>query len=140
MHLDGYNLLPLLADKTDKGPRREIFNFTDDGDLSALRYGDWKMIFVEQERWAILRTWIQPFTELRVSLVFNLRRDPYERSYRTSNTYYDWVLDHAFMLVPAQEYVANFLATFQKFPPRQKAASFSLEQVIEKLTVPDLNQ
>ena len=73
-------------------------------------------------------------------LIFNLRRDPYERSYRTSNTYYDWMLDHAFMLVPAQQYVANFLATFKEFPPRQKAASFSLEQVMEKMTAPNLNQ
>jgi arylsulfatase A-like enzyme len=140
VHLDGYNLLPLLTGETDKSPRKEIFYFTDDGDLSALRYGDWKMIFLEQERWATFRTWIQPFTPLRVPLIFNLRRDPYERSYRTSNTYYDWLLDHAFMLVPAQQYVANFLATFKEFPPRQKAASFSLDQVMEKLTVPDMNQ
>jgi arylsulfatase len=140
VHLDGYNILPLLTGETDKSPRREIFYFTDDGDLSALRYGDWKMVFLEQERWATFRTWIQPFTELRVPLIFNLRRDPYERSYRTSNTYYDWLLDHAFMLVPAQQYVGNFLATFQEFPPRQKAASFSLEQVMEKLAVPNLNQ
>ena len=140
VHLDGYNLLPLLTGETDKSPRREIFYFTDDGDMSALRYGDWKMVFLEQERWATFRTWIQPFTELRVPLIFNLRRDPYERSYRTSNTYYDWLLDHAFMLVPAQQYVANFLATFQEFPPRQKAASFSLEQVMEKMTAPNLNQ
>ena len=140
VHLDGYNLLPLLTGETDKSPRREIFYFTDDGDLSALRYGDWKMVFLEQERWATFRTWIQPFTELRVPLIFNLRRDPYERSYRTSNTYYDWLLDHAFLLVPAQQYVANFLATFQEFPPRQKAASFSLEQVMEKMTAPNLNQ
>jgi arylsulfatase len=140
VHLDGYNFLPLLTGETEKSPRREIFYFTDDGDLSALRYGDWKMIFLEQERWATFRTWIQPFTELRVPLIFNLRRDPYERSYRTSNTYYDWLLDHAFMLVPAQQYVADFLATFKEFPPRQKAASFSLDQVMEKLTVPDMNQ
>jgi len=140
VHLDGYNILPMLTGETDKSPRREIFYFTDDGDLSALRYGDWKLVFLEQERWATFRTWIQPFTELRIPLIFNLRRDPYERSYRTSNTYYDWVLDHAFMLVPAQQYVGNFLATFQEFPPRQKAASFSLEQVMEKMTVPNLNQ
>jgi arylsulfatase len=79
---------------------------------------------------------MEPFTELRVPLIFNLRRDPYERAYRTSNTYYDWVLDHAFMLVPAQQYVAQFLATFQEYPPRQEAASFSLDQVMEKLTQP----
>jgi hypothetical protein len=70
---------------------------------------------------------------LRVPYIFNLRRDPYERAQITSNTYYDWLLDHAYFLVPAQSYVANFIATFKEFPPRQKAASFSLDQVMEKL-------
>ena len=71
---------------------------------------------------------------LRVPLIFNLRRDPYERAQKTSNTYYDWMLDRAYMLVPAQAYVARFLETFKEFPPRQKAASFSLDQVMEKLS------
>ncbi|WP_158967738.1 arylsulfatase [Chachezhania sediminis] len=140
VHLDGYDILPLLTGQTDKSPREEIFYFSDDGDLTAIRWNDWKLIFMEQTAWATFRAWMQPFTELRVPLIFNLRRDPYERSYRTSNTYYDWLLDRAYMLVPAQAYVANFLETFQEFPPRQKAASFSLEQVLEKMTVPDINQ
>jgi len=88
---------------------------------------------------ATFRAWIQLFTKLCVPLIFNLRRDPYERSCRTSNTYYDWVLDHAFMLVPAQRYVAGFLATFKEFTPRQKAASFSRDQIMEKMAVPNLN-
>ena len=79
---------------------------------------------------------MEPFVELRVPLMFNLRRDPYERASITSNTYYDWLIDRAYLLVPAQDYVANFLATFQEYPPRQKAASFSLDQVMEKLTTP----
>lgn len=133
VHLDGYNILPLLTGETEESPRDEIFYFTDDGDLAALRYSDWKLMFLEQEEWATLRAWAEPFTELRLPLMFNLRRDPYERSYRTSNTYYDWLLDHAFMLVPAQQYVANFLQSFQEFPPRQEAASFNLDQVMEKL-------
>lgn len=136
VHLDGYNILPLLTGETDESPRREIFYFTDDGDLSALRYDSWKLIFLEQKAWGTLRAWIEPFTELRVPLVFNLRRDPYERAYRTSNTYYDWVIDRVYFLVPAQQYVAQFLGTFQEFPPRQKAASFSLDQVMEKLADP----
>ncbi len=76
---------------------------------------------------------MDPFVPLRVPLIFNLRRDPYERASITSNTYYDWMLDRAFMLVPAQAYVGEFLQTFKKFPPRQKAASFSLDQVMEAL-------
>ena len=136
VHLDGYNILPMLTGETDASPRQEIFYFSDDGDLMALRYADWKITFLEQKEWATFRAWIEPLTPLRTPLVFNLRRDPYERAYRTSNTYYDWMLDRAFMLVPAQRYVANFLATFQEYPPRQEAASFSLDKVLETLSQP----
>jgi arylsulfatase len=134
VHLDGYNFLPFLTDKTDEAPRKEIFYFSDDGDLTALRYEDWKIIFMEQKAVGTFRVWMEPFVPLRVPLIFNLRRDPYERASITSNTYYDWVLDHVFFLVPAQAYVGRFLTTFQEFPPRQKAASFSLDQVMEKLS------
>ncbi len=82
------------------------------------------------------RVWMEPFVLLRVPLIFNLRRDPYERATITSNTYYDWLLDRAFLLVPAQAYVAQFLETFKEFPPRQKAASFSLDQVMETIQLP----
>ena len=133
VHLDGYNFLPYLTGEADKGPRREIFYFTDDGDLSALRYEDWKLIFMEQRATGTLELWANPFTPLRIPLIFNLRRDPYERSQLTSNTYYDWLLDRAYLLVPAQAYVGQFLSTFREYPPRQKAASFSLDQVMEKL-------
>ena len=133
VHLDGYNFLPYLTGQTDKAPRQEIFYFSDDGDLTALRYGDWKAIFMEQRVEATFQAWQEPFVPLRVPLIFHLRRDPYERAQITSNTYYDWLLDHVFFLVPAQAYVGKFLETFQEFPPRQKAASFSLDQVMEKL-------
>jgi len=136
VHLDGYNILPMLTGETDKSPRKEIFYFSDDGDLTALRYADWKLIFMEQRAEATLQAWIEPFIPLRLPYIINLRRDPYERALVTSNTYYDWMLDRAYLLVPAQTYVGNFLSTFQEFPPRQKAASFSLDQVMEKLTPP----
>jgi len=136
VHLDGYNMLPVFTGKADKGPRHEIFYFSDDGDLTALRYDDWKLIFMEQKATGTFRVWMEPFVPLRVPLIENLRRDPYERAELTSNTYYDWMLDRAFLLVPAQAYVANFLATFKDYPPRQKAASFSLEQVLEKMQSP----
>jgi arylsulfatase len=136
VHLDGYDILPLLTDQTQESPRKEIFYFSDDGDLTALRYSDWKMIFMEQKTQGTFRVWMEPFVPLRVPLIFNLRRDPYERAEITSNTYYDWLLDRAFLLVPAQAYVGRFLATFKEFPPRQKAASFSLDQVMEQLKTP----
>ena len=133
VHLDGYNFLPYLTGKENKGPREEIFYFSDDGDLTALRYKDWKLIFMEQRVEGTLQAWAEPFVPLRVPLMFNLRRDPYERAQVTSNTYYDWLIDHAYLMVPAQGYVAKFLGTFKDYPPRQKAASFSLDKVMEKL-------
>ena len=87
VHLDGYNQLPLLTGETDKSPRKEVFYFSDDGDLTALRYGDWKLIFMEQKTEETFRIWMEPFVELRLPLIINLRRDPYERGMKTSNTY-----------------------------------------------------
>ena len=134
VHVDGYNILPMLKGEVDESPRHEIFYFSDDGDLTALRYDDWKLIFMEQRIPGTLQVWQEPFIPLRLPYIFNLRRDPYERSQITSNTYYDWMIDRAYLLVPAQTYVGRFLATFQEFPPRQKAASFSLDEVMEKLS------
>jgi len=133
VHLDGYNQLPLLTGETDESARQEVFYFTDDGDLSALRYGDWKLIFMEQKVETTLEIWQAPFVTLRFPLLINLRRDPYERGMQTSNTYWDWVMDRVYLFVPAQAYVGKFLSTFKEYPPRMKAASFSLDQVMEKL-------
>jgi arylsulfatase len=133
VHLDGYNFLPYLTGKEEKGPRKEIFYFSDDGDLTAMRYQDWKLIFMEQRVETTLQAWSEPFVPLRFPLIFNLRRDPYERSQLTSNTYYDWLIDRIFLLVPAQAFVGKFLGTFKDYPPRQKPASFSLDKVLEKL-------
>jgi len=137
VHLDGYNLIDHLKDPQNvPSPRHEIFYFSDDGDLTALRYDDWKAVFMEQKTTGTFRVWMEPFVTLRVPLIFNLRRDPYENAEITSNTYYDWLLDRVYLLMPAQTYVGKFLSTFKEFPPRQKAASFSLDQVIEKLAPP----
>jgi len=131
VHLDGYNMLPMLLGETDKSPRHEIFYFSDDGDLTALRYNDWKAIFMEQRVEGTLQAWAEPFVPLRVPLLFNLRRDPYERSQKTSNTYYDWLLDRVYLLLPASEYVGGFMATFKEYPPRMKAASFTLDDAVK---------
>jgi arylsulfatase len=137
VHLDGYDLTAHLRNP-DKvpSPRKEIFYFSDDGDLTALRYDDWKLIFMEQKAEGTFRVWMEPFVPLRVPLIENLRRDPYERATITSNTYFDWLLDRAFLLVPAQAYVGQFLQTFKEYPPRMKAASFSLDQVMEQMLTP----
>jgi arylsulfatase A-like enzyme len=133
VHLDGYNFLPHLTAQEKKGPRDSFFYFSDDGDLTALRYDNWKLVFMEQRQRGTLQVWFEPYTLLRAPKLFNLRMDPYERADVTSNTYWDWYINHAFLIVPAQTYVANFLATFKDYPPRQKAASFSLEKVLETL-------
>jgi len=136
VHLDGYDQLDLLL---GNGPskRREIFYFSDDADLTALRYNDWKAIFMEQRAEGTLQVWAEPFVPLRIPKLFNLRQDPYERADITSNTYWDWVIDHAFAIYGAQAIVARFLATFEEFPPRQKAASFTVDQALDKLASPD---
>ncbi len=136
VHLDGYNFLPYLTGKEEKSPREEFFYFSDDGDLTALRYDNWKVVFSQQRAPGTMLVWGEPYVSTRVPWLFNLRTDPYERASITSNTYWDWWLDHAFLLVPAQAYVGNFLETFKEFPPRQKAASFTIDQVLEKLIPP----
>ena len=133
VHLDGYNLLPYLTGQTTKSPREEFFYFNDDGGLDALRYDNWKFVFSEQRVEGTMRIWAEPFVTLRLPKIFNLRTDPYERADITSNTYYEWLVDHLYLLVPVQKIVGDFLATFKEFPPDQKSGSFSVDQVLEKL-------
>lgn len=99
----------------------------------AMRYDNWKVVFAEQRMQGTLRIWQEPLVILRFPKIFNLRTDPYERADITSNTYWDWVLDHVYLFLPAQKIVGDFLKTFVEFPPRQKAASFTIDQVMEKL-------
>ncbi|MDX2039465.1 MAG: arylsulfatase [Isosphaeraceae bacterium] len=133
VHLDGFDLVPYLTGAATKGPRESFFYANDDQELTGLRFDNWKLVFMEQRAPGQLQVWAEPFVTLRVPKIFNLRNDPYERADITSNTYYDWLLDHAFLLVPAQDYVGRFVATFKDFPPRQKAAQFNVGQVFEKL-------
>ncbi len=133
VHLDGYNLVPYLTGQADKGPRQSFIYINDDQQMTALRYDNWKLVFMEQRMEGTFRVWSEPFVSLRVPKIFNLRTDPYERADITSNTYYDWLLDHVFLLVPAQAYVANFLTSFMDYPQRQKAATFNLDEVLDKM-------
>jgi arylsulfatase len=133
VHLDGDNLVPFLTGQTDKSPRESFFYINDDQQLTGLRYQNWKLVFMEQRAQGTLRVWAEPFTPLRVPKIFNLRTDPYERADITSNSYYDWLLDHVFLLVPGQDYVGKFLMTFKEYPQRQKSASFNLDDVLRSL-------
>ena len=136
VHLDGYNFLPYLTGDEMTGPRVEFFYFSDDGDLLALRYGNWKMHFKVQDQAGTLRIWQREFENLRIPYLFNLRTDPYERATITSNDYWNWYIRHVFLLVPAQDVVGKFLATFKEYPPRQEAASFTIDQVLQKMKTP----
>jgi len=136
VHLDGYNLLSYLTGNEKTSPRKEFFYFSDDGDLVAVRYDNWKAVFAQQRAPGTMLVWGEPFVKTRIPWLFNLRTDPYERATITSNTYWDWYFDHVYLLVPLQTYVGQFLATFEEFPPRQKAASFTIDQVMEQLAQP----
>jgi arylsulfatase len=133
VHLDGDNLVPYLTGQVEKSPRESFIYINDDQQVTALRYDNWKFVFLEQQATGTLRIWANPFTPLRVPKIFNLRTDPYERADITSNTYYDWLMDHVFLLVPAQVHVGQFLSTFKEFPQRQKADSFNLDEVLRKM-------
>jgi arylsulfatase len=134
VHLDGYNLLPHLTGQDEKSPRQGFIYFDDDGDLVALRFDNWKVVFMEQRAPGTMRVWAEPFVPLRVPKLYNLRTDPFERADITSNTYYDWFLDHDYIVFAAQGIVTSFLETFKAFPPRQKAASFTIDQALEKMS------
>jgi arylsulfatase len=136
VHLDGYNLVPYLSGQAPKSPRESFIYINDDQQVTGLRYDNWKLVFLEQRAPGTLRVWAEPFVSLRLPKLYNLRTDPYERADITSNTYYDWVLDHAFVFVPAQAFVGQFLATFREYPQRQKAASFNLDEILQKMKEP----
>jgi len=133
VHLDGYNLLPALKNG-DEWPRKDFIYWTDDGNVAALRYSDWKVTFLEQKAEG-LRVWQEPFDVLRAPILTNLRMDPFERARQEDAMGYQrWYIEHMFAIAPAAAYVANWLQSFKEFPPRQKPGSFNLDRVMEELT------
>ena len=132
VHIDGFNMLPYLMGETDESPRKHFYYMSDDAGLQALRYNDWKLVFLEQ-RARQLDVWVEPFVHLRIPKMFNLRRDPFERADRDSNTYWDWVIDHEFLIIAAQGLVAQQIQSFKEFPPRQKPSTFNLDAVLAKM-------
>jgi arylsulfatase len=133
VHIDGYNLLPFLTGEQAKSPRQGFIYFDDDGDLVAVRFGNWKVVFMEQRKAGTLAVWSEPLVPLRLPKLFNLRTDPFERADTTSNTYYDWFLSKTYMVAAAGAIVEQFLGTFREFPPRQKAATFTIDQALDKM-------
>lgn len=131
-HLDGYNMLDYLSGKLDRSPRNEFFYVNDDGQIVATRVGDWKAVFLEN-RGVAFEVWREPFVELRVPLLFNLRRDPFELAQHNSNTYNDWFLDRVYMLTPISGIVGKFLESMREFPPSQKPGSFNLQNIQKQI-------
>lgn len=129
VHLDGYNQLPMLTGQTNKGARDEFFYFNDDGELVAMRFGNWKAVFCEQKKPGGFQVWREPFVCLRIPKFFNLRMDPYERADIVSDQYDDWQTKNAYLSGIATMKASLFLETFVEYPPSQKPASFSIDQV-----------
>jgi arylsulfatase A-like enzyme len=134
VHLDGYNMIPYFTGQVKESPRNALMYFSDDGDVIAVRVGDWKFHLAVQ-RANTMRQWAEPFVKLRLPYIMSLRRDPFERADFNSNTYMDWMVDHVPQLYLMQAVVAEQIADFAKFPPRQKPASFNLDAVLEQVSV-----
>ncbi len=138
VHLDGHDLGPALRGETP-WPRKEFIYWTDDGQVAAIRYENWKITYLEQKAHG-LRVWQEPFTTLRAPLVTNLRMDPFERAeYENAMGYQRWYMERMFMIAPATSHVAQWLQSFKEFPPRQKPGSFNLERVMEAMSKPVQN-
>ena len=131
-YIDGENILAYLSGDVDESPRENFFYVNDDGQVVAIRYSDWKVVFMEN-RGQAFGVWREPFTPLRVPLLFNLRRDPFEKAQHNSNTYNDWFLDRPYVLVPLQQMAARFLLTMKEYPPSQSPGSFNLEKIQKQL-------
>jgi len=127
-YIDGYNQLDYLSGKAKESPRSEFMYVNDDGQIVAMRYDEWKAIFLEN-RGQAFGVWREPFVELRVPLLFNLRRDPYERAQHNANAYDEWFLDRVYILIPMQQLAAKFLMTMKDYPPSQTPGAFNLEKI-----------
>ncbi len=132
VHIDGHNMIPYLTGAVQESPRNTFFYISDDGDILAIRMGDWKVVLMEQ-RAKTLQCWFEPFVRLRAPKMFHLRRDPFERADENSNTYWDWVISHIYIIYMMQDVVAREIQEFRNYPPRQKPASFNLDAVLRSL-------
>ena len=125
-------MLDYLSGRAEESPRHDFFYVNDDGQIVAIRYDDWKAVFLEN-RGEAFEVWREPFTELRVPLLFNLRRDPFEKAQHNATVYNDWFLDHAFVAIPLQQVAGRFLKSMVDYPPSQTPGSFNLEKIQKQI-------
>jgi arylsulfatase A-like enzyme len=130
--IDGYDQTAYLSGKVEASPRSEFFYVNDDGQIVAIRYDDWKAVFLEN-RGVALEVWREPFIELRIPLLFNLRRDPFEKAHPNATVYNDWMIDHAFVAVPLQQIAGKFLMSMKDYPPSQTPGSFNLDKIQKQI-------
>jgi arylsulfatase A-like enzyme len=140
-HLDGYDMndyfenadkFTTIDENISSSPRKEFFYVNDEGDIVAIRLGDWKAVFLEN-RAERLQIWREPFIELRLPYLFNLRRDPFEKAQHNANTYEDWMIDRAYAIVPMQALALKYFESLQEYPPSQRPGSFNLDKVLEQI-------
>ena len=131
--IDGYNALPYLTGETDESPRKWFFYTNDDGLITgdSLRRLEGRVFY--EQRAKRMQLWAEPFVALRMPKIFNLRRDPFERADENANSYWDWFLEHVFVIYPMQALAAEQLQSFVEFPPRQKPAAFNLDSVLAQM-------
>jgi arylsulfatase A-like enzyme len=139
VHLDGFDQSAFLrnvsgraaSNNGTKSARDRFFYSDDDGLLVGFRLGDYKYVFSEQRMQGTLGVWAEPFTTLRLQKIFNLMQDPFERADITSNTFWDWQLDHVGSAYGMMDQVFQFVATFKEFPPRSFPPSFNPANIME---------
>jgi arylsulfatase len=132
VHIDGFNILPYLTGEAHESPRHYFFYVDDDGQFTGFRFGDWKIVLLEQ-RAKTMQVWAEPFVELRIPKIFHLRRDPFERADENSNGYWNWVLENFYIIPAAAAFIMKHLETFKEFPPRQEAPSFNMDKLIARM-------
>jgi arylsulfatase len=132
-HIDGVNLLPYLTGEVDESPRKLFVYISDDGDILAIRYDNWKVVFVEQRCHGTMQVWAEPFVRLRLPKLYNLRTDPYEFADVTSNSYWEWFLYHDYIIFTAETVARKFAETFKDFPPVQRPNSFTIDDAVAKM-------
>ena len=132
VHIDGFNILPYLTGETHESPRHYFFYTGDDGQVTGFRFGDWKIVLLEQ-RAKTLQVWAEPFVELRIPKIFHLRRDPFERADENSNGYWNWAIEDFYIVPAAAVFITKHLETFKEFPPRQEAPSFNIDKLIAQM-------
>lgn len=131
VHLDGVNLMPFLAGKEKESPRKGFIYWSDDGECVAMRMNQYKIVFAEQRAKGI-DAWREPFSAMRIPKFFDLRADPFERG-EESIKYYDWFMEQNYLLYAGPPMLMKWLESFKEFPPRARAASFSIDQAMEKM-------